>query len=82
VGDVIHCDAEQLEVLRIVKLIVDSGSTHIVMDHQDEFNAIAYATEHPTGSGQFLCPAIPKNDNQHRTFLERVIGPARAPLPR
>jgi hypothetical protein len=77
VGDLIDRGDEQLRVLEIVKRMVDSGSAQIVMGNH-EFNAVAYATEHPTGSGHFLRPHIPKNDHQHRAFLEQVTGPARA----
>jgi hypothetical protein len=77
VGDLIDRGEEQLRVLETVKLMVDSGSAQIVMGNH-EYNAIAYATEHPAGSGQFLRSHSPKNFKQHRSFLEQVTGPRRA----
>jgi hypothetical protein len=55
VGDLIDRGDEQIRVLEIVKGMVDSGSAEVVMGNH-EFNAVAYATEHPAGSGQFLRP--------------------------
>ena len=76
VGDLIDRGDEQLRVLEIIKSMVDSGSAQIVMGNH-EFNAIAYATEYPAGSGQYLRPHTPKNEKQHRAFLEQVTGPTR-----
>ena len=39
-----------------------------------EFNAIAYATEHPTNRGQFLRGHSGKNHAQHAAFLAQVTG--------
>jgi hypothetical protein len=77
VGDLIDRGDEQIRVLEIVKGMVDGGSAEVVMGNH-EFNAVAYATEHPAGSGQFLRPHIPKNYKQHRSFLDQVTGPTRA----
>ena len=55
--------------------MVDSGSAQIVMGNH-EFNAIAYATERPDGSGEFLRRHIEKNTKQHRAFLDQITGPA------
>ena len=80
VGDLIDRGPEQLKVLRIVKDMVDAGSAHIVMGNH-EFNALAYHTEWPRGSGKYLRPHddpdnpwSEKNTRQHRAFLDQVKG--------
>ena len=61
VGDLIDRGPEQLRVLATVKAMVDAGSAQIVMGNH-EFNAVAYATEHPVGSGCYLRPHNEKNN--------------------
>ncbi|MHA0285636.1 metallophosphoesterase [Mycobacterium sp. C3-094] len=80
VGDLIDRGTQQLETLRLVKQMVDAGSAQIVMGNH-EFNALAYHTEWPTGSGKFLRPhddpddtRSEKNTRQHKAFLEQVTG--------
>ncbi|MGV0741047.1 metallophosphoesterase [Mycolicibacterium sp. XJ870] len=80
VGDLIDRGDEQLRVLQIVKSMVDAGSAQIVMGNH-EFNAIAYDTEWPQGSGKYLRPHddpdnpwSQKNTKQHRAFLDQVTG--------
>jgi hypothetical protein len=80
VGDLIDRGDEQLRVLRIVKHMVDAASAQIVMGNH-EFNAIAYHTEWPHGSGKYLRshddpedPWSEKNTMQHKAFLEQVTG--------
>jgi hypothetical protein len=77
VGDLIDRGPDQLRVLEIVKAMVDAGSAQIVMGNH-EFNAIAYNTEYPVGSGQFLRPHNAKNNHQHQSFLDQVTGAQRA----
>ncbi|MGH3638794.1 MAG: metallophosphoesterase [Mycobacterium sp.] len=77
VGDLVDRGGEQLDVLKIVKRMVDGGSAQLVMGHH-EFNARAYATERPDGSGGFLRRHSPKNEQQHHAFLEQVTGSTRA----
>lgn len=55
VGDLIDRGSEQLRVLEVVKTMVDGDSARIVMGNH-EFNALAYATEWPPGSGKYLRP--------------------------
>ena len=74
VGDLIDRGREQLRVLEIAKAMADAGTAQLVMGNH-EFNAIAYATEWPAGSGKFLRPRTEKNDHQHHAFLEQVTGP-------
>ncbi|MCV7281690.1 metallophosphoesterase [Mycolicibacterium flavescens] len=80
VGDLIDRGDEQLRVLEIVKAMVDAGSAQIVMGNH-EFNALAYHTEWPSGSGKYLRPHddpdnpwSAKNTRQHAAFLEQVQG--------
>jgi hypothetical protein len=77
VGDLIDRGPQQLRVLDIVKAMVDAGAAQIVMGNH-EFNAIAYATEHPAGSGQYLRRHDEKNEKQHRSFLDQVTGTQRS----
>jgi hypothetical protein len=76
VGDLIDRGPEQLRVLTTVKAMVDAGSAQIVMGNH-EFNAVAYATEHPAGSGHYLRPHSEKNNHQHQSFLDQVTGEER-----
>lgn len=80
VGDLIDRGDGQLRVLEIVKGMVDAGSAQIVMGNH-EFNALAYHTEWPHGSGKFLRPHDDpdnpwsvKNTRQHQAFLDQVDG--------
>lgn len=76
VGDLIDRGAQQLETLRLVKEMVDAGHAQIVMGNH-EFNALAYHTEWPQGSGKFLRPHDDpegKNTDQHKEFLAQVRG--------
>lgn len=84
VGDLIDRGPAQLRVLQIVKAMVDGGSARMVLGNH-EFNALAYATEWPAGSGKYLRPhddpdnpVGAKNEKQHAEFLEQVTGEARA----
>jgi hypothetical protein len=76
VGDLIDRGDDQLRVLEIVKAMVDAGSAQIVMGNH-EFNAIAYATDYPAGSGQYLRRHDEKNTRQHQSFLDQVTGAQR-----
>ncbi|CRZ16233.1 metallophosphoesterase [Mycolicibacterium neworleansense] len=73
VGDLIDRGDEQLQALQIVKDMVEAGSAKIVMGNH-EFNALAYDTEWPVGSGQYLRPRSAKNAKQHAAFLAQVTG--------
>lgn len=80
VGDLIDAGPEQLQVLRTVKAMVDADSAKIVMGNH-EFNALAYHTEWPQGSGKYLRahddpdnPWSEKNTKQHQEFLDQVTG--------
>ena len=71
VGDLIDRGPEQLEVLEIVKGMVDAGSAQIVLGNH-EFNAIAYSLPDPTGPSRFLRPHTRKNRKQHKAFLKQL----------
>ncbi|GAB5898432.1 metallophosphoesterase [Mycolicibacterium mageritense] len=80
VGDLIDRGDGQLRVLEIVESMVEAGSAMIVMGNH-EFNALAYHTEWPHGSGKFLRPhddpenpKSAKNMKQHQEFLDQVDG--------
>lgn len=84
VGDLIDRGPAQLRVLQIVKAMVETGSARMVLGNH-EFNALAYATEWPRGSGKYLRPHddpgnpdAAKNERQHAEFLKQVTGQARA----
>lgn len=84
VGDLIDRGPEQLRVLQTVKAMVDARSAQMVLGNH-EFNAMAYATEWPNGSGKYLRPhddpsnpTAAKNETQHEAFLDQVTGENRA----
>jgi hypothetical protein len=68
VGDLIDRGDDQLEVLQLVKPMVDAGSAQIVMGNH-EFNAICWATEHPA-TGKPLREHSDRNKNQHKEFVK------------
>lgn len=74
VGDLIDRGHSQLQVLGLARTMVEAGTALIVMGNH-EFNAIAWATPHPT-NGDFLRPRFgekgPKNFAQHAAFLAEV----------
>ena len=70
VGDLIDRGDEQLEVLQLVKAMVDAGSARIVMGNH-EFNAIAWATTDPE-TGAPLRKHTDGNRKPHAAFLEQL----------
>lgn len=70
VGDLIDRGPEQLEVLSLVRGMVEDGQALAVMGNH-EFNAIGFAVRDPQ-SGEFLRPHSTKNRNQHARFLAAV----------
>jgi len=75
VGDLIDRGPEQVKLLQYVRRMVDAGYAQVVMGNH-EFNAIAWATPHPT-NGDYLRPRYgkkgPKNYRDHDGFL-RAVG--------
>lgn len=76
VGDLIDRGPAQLRVLQIARAMVDAGSARMVLGNH-EFNALAYATEWPVGTGKYLRERSEKNTKQHFEFLRQVTGATR-----
>lgn len=74
-GDLIDRGPEQIRVLSIVRAMIEAGSARAVMGNH-EYNAIAYATEHPEHPGYFLRRRDGekglRNRQQHEAFLSAV----------
>lgn len=69
-GDFVDRGPEQLDVIRIVKAMVEAGHAQTVMGNH-EFNAVAWAT--PTADGRgFLRAHSDKNQHQHKAFLAQI----------
>ena len=67
-GDLVDRGPCQKEVVTIVRRMVEAGTALCVMGNH-EYNAIAYYTEHPAGSGTYLREHSDKNRHQHKKFL-------------
>lgn len=70
-GDFVDRGPEQVETFNIACSMVDNGQALAVMGNH-EFNAVAWATEDPKSSGEYLRPHTDKNLDQHQAFLEQV----------
>lgn len=70
-GDYIDRGPEQIEVVRIVRAMVQAGKAIALMGNH-EFNAVAWAMPDSTQPGACLRPHSAKNRNQHQVFLEQV----------
>ncbi len=78
VGDFIDRGPKQLESVDVVRRMVDAGSAQAVMGNH-EFNAIAWFTKDPDGSGEYLrrhrsTKYGDSNRRQHQLFLNAVEG--------
>ncbi|MBS9535490.1 metallophosphoesterase [Mycobacterium sp. M1] len=78
VGDLIDRGPQQLEVLKIVRGMVDVGSALMVLGNH-EFNALAYHTEDPENPGKSLRvhddpddERSKKNEKQHAEFVRQL----------
>jgi hypothetical protein len=72
VGDLIDRGATQVATVELVRQMVEAGTARCIMGNH-EFNAIAWATEHPQKPGHFLRDRDkPGNREQHHAFLEDV----------
>lgn len=71
VGDLIDRGDENLRVVDVVRAMVGAGTAQVVMGNH-EFNAIAYAMEHPDRPGEGVRPREGKNREQHEKFLHEV----------
>lgn len=70
-GDFIDRGPEQLEVINTAKPMVENGAALAVMGNH-EFNAVAFATPHPTIDGTYLRKHSDKNLSQHQAFIDEV----------
>jgi hypothetical protein len=75
VGDFIDRGPQQLDVLNMVRRMIDAGTARAIMANH-EFNAIAWATPDPNLSGDFLRSRLGKkgsdNRKHHAAFLDAV----------
>lgn len=71
VGDLIDRGDHNLEVVALVRAMVESGTAQVVMGNH-EFNAIAYATDDPGQPGEGVRKRTGKNQKQHEAFLAEV----------
>jgi len=72
VGDFIDRGYQNIEVLSIVKPMVEQGHALAVMGNH-EFNAICFHTQHPE-TGLPLRKHNKKNEDGHQTFLREIEG--------
>lgn len=70
-GDFIDRGPQQVEVLGIVRSMVEAGHALAVMGNH-EFNAVAWHTPDPQNPGDYLRPHTRKNHEQHQAFLEQI----------
>lgn len=72
-GDFVDRGPYQREVIETVMAMCEGGAAHAIMGNH-EFNALAFHTEYPGGSGQWLRPRTNKNIRQHLAFLRAYLG--------
>jgi hypothetical protein len=70
-GDFIDRGPQIRQVLETVRPMIDEKTALAVMGNH-ELNALAYHTEDPEESGQYLRRRRPKNEKQHRATLEHL----------
>jgi hypothetical protein len=70
-GDFIDRGPAQVEVMKIVRAMVDAEQALTVMGNH-EFNAVAWATPATTDSDAYLRPHTENNRKQHAEFLDQV----------
>jgi hypothetical protein len=70
-GDYIDRGPRQLDVVGIVRRMVDAGSAEAIQGNH-EFNAVAWATEIPEEPGRHFRVRGSKNRAQHAAFLDAV----------
>jgi hypothetical protein len=70
-GDFIDRGPKQVQVMKIVRAMVDAEQALAVMGNH-EFNAVAWATPAATGSDAYLRPHTEANRRQHAAFLAQV----------
>jgi Calcineurin-like phosphoesterase len=70
-GDFIDRGPKIRQVLEIVRPMIEEGNALAVLGNH-ELNALAYHTEDPDQSGEYLRPHIDKNEKQHRHTLAQL----------
>ena len=75
-GDLIDRGPGQVEVLTIVRNMIEAGSARAVMGNH-EWNAIGFATEDPEG-GDWLRPRTDNKVREHKEFLDRSVATRRS----
>ena len=70
-GDFIDRGPKIRRVLEIVRPMIEGGHALAVMGNH-EWNALAYHTEDPGSSGEYLRRRTPKNEKQHRKTVEQL----------
>jgi len=70
-GDFVDRGPEQVETVQIARRMVETGYALAVMGNH-EFNAVAWATAHPTQADEFLRSHSQKNRAQHQEFLAQI----------
>jgi hypothetical protein len=69
-GDLIDRGPGQIEVLNIVRNMIEAGSARTILGNH-EWNAIGFATESPDGKGYLRGRSVNRT-KQHAAFLEQV----------
>lgn len=70
-GDFIDRGPQQVEVLDIVRNMIEAGHAQAVMGNH-EFNAVAWHTPDPLSPGEYLRRHTAKNLEQHAAFLQQI----------
>jgi hypothetical protein len=70
-GDFIDRGPKIRQVLETVRPMIEEGTALAVMGNH-ELNALAYHTEDPDESGQYLRRRTPKNEKQHKATLDQL----------
>ncbi|WP_439621600.1 metallophosphoesterase [Gemmata sp.] len=76
-GDYIDRGPQIRQVLEVVRGMTERGAAAALMGNH-EFNALCYATEHPTRAGEFLRPHTDSNEHQHGETLRQLSSAERA----
>jgi hypothetical protein len=71
-GDFVDRGPQQRLVLRTVMAMCRRGAARAIMGNH-EFNALAFQTEYPAGSGRWLRPRNNHNIKQHLVFLQAYL---------
>lgn len=70
-GDFVDRGPEQVELMSVVKAMVENGTALTVMGNH-EYNAVTWTMPRPDRPGEYLRPHNAKHRHQHREFLVQV----------